>query len=64
MVLGILFFFQPVYDCVNIAAINAVTVARAGLNEVQEPDLYTCPNLEDFVDCCDSPISNDKVTRF
>lgn len=65
---------QPIYDCINIAAINAATVARAGVtpsapdsNGLQQPDLYSCPALpEDFnFDLrCDTPTSHDKVTRF
>ncbi|KAJ3643258.1 hypothetical protein Zmor_025982 [Zophobas morio] len=58
---------QPVYDCVNVAAINAVTVARAGLTTMQQPDLYSCPHLpedDDFDARCDSPVHDDKVTRF
>ncbi|KAJ8977945.1 hypothetical protein NQ317_017413 [Molorchus minor] len=65
---------QPIYDCVNIAAINAVAVARAGVNPsapssqiMQHPDLYSCPALpdeEDFDFRCDTPPNNDKVTRF
>lgn len=59
--------FQPVYDCVNVAAINAVTVARAGVTPIQQPDLYSCPNLpedDDFDVRCATPIDDDKVTRF
>ncbi|RZC41063.1 hypothetical protein BDFB_010927 [Asbolus verrucosus] len=58
---------QPVYDCVNVAAINAVTVARAGVTAIQQPDLYSCPNLpedDEFDVRCDSPVSDDKMTRF
>ncbi|XP_050499671.1 protein bride of sevenless [Diabrotica virgifera virgifera] len=63
---------QPIYDCVNVAAINAVNVARAGVTlsgqqVMQQPDLYTCPALPDDEDLdfrCDSPTSNDKITRF
>ncbi|XP_008199173.3 protein bride of sevenless [Tribolium castaneum] len=52
---------QPVYDCVNVAAINAVRVAA-----IQHPDLYSCPNLpEDEFDLrCETPVADDKVTRF
>ncbi|KAJ8928283.1 hypothetical protein NQ314_019165 [Rhamnusium bicolor] len=62
---------QPIYDCVNVAAINAVTVARAGvattIPSMQQPDLYSCPALpddDDFNFRCDTPPSTDKVTRF
>ncbi|XP_018574058.1 protein bride of sevenless [Anoplophora glabripennis] len=62
---------QPIYDCVNVAAINAVTVARAGVTTtgtpMQQPDLYSCPALpedEDFDFRCETPPSVDKVTRF
>ncbi|CAH0555459.1 unnamed protein product [Brassicogethes aeneus] len=60
---------QPVYDCVNVAAINAANVARAGMvgTGIQQPDLYSCPALpaDDDIDFrCDSPLSSDKVTRF
>ncbi|XP_044267098.1 protein bride of sevenless [Tribolium madens] len=52
---------QPVYDCVNVAAINAVRVAA-----IQHPDLYSCPHLaeDDFNLRCDTPVTDDKVTRF
>lgn len=70
-VLLICFFFsyQSLYDCVNIAAINAVAVARAGVTPPAnpQPDLYSCPALpedEDFDFRCDTPTSTDKVTRF
>lgn len=61
--------FQSLYDCVNIAAINAVTVARAGVTppSSQLPDLYSCPAMpddEDFDFRCETPSSTDKVTRF
>ncbi|XP_057653284.1 protein bride of sevenless [Diorhabda carinulata] len=64
---------QPIYDCVNVAAINAVTVARAGVTcgtqqNGQQPDLYSCPALpenEDLDFRCDTPTHNDdKITRF
>ncbi|KAJ8920169.1 hypothetical protein NQ315_011830 [Exocentrus adspersus] len=60
---------QPIYDCVNVAAINAVTVARAGVGTtgMQQPDLYSCPALpddEDFDFRCETPPNSDKVTRF
>lgn len=61
---------QSLYDCVNIAAVNAVNVARvgAGVNSPShQPDLYSCPALpddEDFDFRCDTPTSTDKVTRF
>lgn len=64
---------QPIYDCVNVAAINAVTVARAGViggtqQNGQQPDLYSCPALpedEDIDFRCDTPTQNDdKITRF
>ncbi|XP_076266962.1 G protein coupled receptor bride of sevenless [Rhynchophorus ferrugineus] len=62
---------QPIYDCVNVPAINA-TFNRGGHNNVpanplQHPDLYSCPALPDDLDFnmhCDSPNNNDKVTRF
>ncbi|XP_050314654.1 protein bride of sevenless [Anthonomus grandis grandis] len=64
---------QPIYDCVNVAAINAANVARAGAapsapsTNLQQPDLYSCPALPEDLDfdlCCDSPANTDKVTRF
>ncbi|CAH1114089.1 unnamed protein product [Psylliodes chrysocephalus] len=63
---------QPIYDCLNVAAINAVNVARAGVTvsssqAMPRPDLYSCsavPDDEDFDFRCDTPIHNDKVTRF
>ncbi|XP_066154081.1 uncharacterized protein boss [Euwallacea fornicatus] len=65
---------QPIYDCINIAAVNAATVARAGVTpsapartNLQQPDLYSCPALPEDIDfelCCDSPTNPDKVTRF
>ncbi|KAG5898753.1 hypothetical protein JTB14_010963 [Gonioctena quinquepunctata] len=63
---------QPIYDCVNVAAINAVAVARAGvtvpsMQVMQQPDLYSCPALpddDDFDFRCDTPPATDKITRF
>ncbi|KAH1017328.1 protein bride of sevenless [Dendroctonus ponderosae] len=64
---------QPIYDCINIAAINAAAVARAGITPtapagtLQQPDLYSCPALPEDIDfdmCCESPANTDKVTRF
>nr|XP_023029103.1 protein bride of sevenless [Leptinotarsa decemlineata] len=63
---------QPIYDCVNVAAINAVAVARAGvtaptMQTIQQPDLYSCPALpddDDFDFRCDTPPTTDKITRF
>ncbi|CAH1155910.1 unnamed protein product [Phaedon cochleariae] len=60
---------HPIYDCVNVAAINAVTVARAGITatSMQHPDLYSCPALpddEEFDFRCDTPPCTDKVTKF
>ncbi|CAG9772698.1 unnamed protein product [Ceutorhynchus assimilis] len=64
---------QPIYDCINVAAINAAAVARAGvaptapMTTLQQPDLYSCPALPEDINfdlCCDSPKNTDKVTRF
>ncbi|KAL1495084.1 hypothetical protein ABEB36_010558 [Hypothenemus hampei] len=66
---------QPIYDCINVAAINAAAVARAGVipsapaaltNSVQRPDLYSCPALPEDLDfeLCNSMTEMDKVTRF
>ncbi|XP_030761832.1 protein bride of sevenless [Sitophilus oryzae] len=64
---------QPIYDCVNVTAINAAAIARAGIVPnapvmgLQQPDLYSCPALPEDLDFnlrCDSPTSTDKVTRF
>lgn len=60
------------YDCVNIAAINAANAAKNNINIVPpppppQPDLYSCatlPEEDDFeIHNCDSP-SRDKITRF
>lgn len=50
-----------------MAAINAVTVARAGITTMHQPDLYSCSNLpedEDYERQCGNTLANDKITRF
>ncbi|KAK9890622.1 hypothetical protein WA026_011983 [Henosepilachna vigintioctopunctata] len=61
---------RNVYDCVNVAAINAISVARPGINVLQmDEDIYNYPTLprdEEFNFDIQTNSSNhsDKVTRF
>lgn len=63
--------FQPVYDCVNIAAINAAAVASSGVLDNQDNlcDFYSAPttNLDEndyHFARCPTPVNYDKITRF
>ncbi|XP_045474243.1 protein bride of sevenless [Harmonia axyridis] len=61
---------RQVYDCVNVAAINAISVARAGITVTDlDDDIYNYPTLprdEDlnFEVQTNSSMHLDKVTRF
>lgn len=65
---------QPIYDCINVAAINAATVLRSTIAEGNGnvcEDFYSPPTLraedDDTYDFPRSPTpitADDKVTRF
>ncbi|XP_044755283.1 protein bride of sevenless [Coccinella septempunctata] len=61
---------RQVYDCVNVAALNAISVARAGITTTDlDDDIYNYPTLPrdeelNFEVQTNSSVQLDKVTRF